>query len=76
MAILLMTFTITDAMLCTALISHVHAVTLTQGPTCPPLGCSPSILAISNNARAVVFTALDEISIRFKGKLSLKKSPN
>ena len=33
-----------DTMLYTLLASHVHALSLPQIPTCPPLGCNPSIL--------------------------------
>ena len=38
-----------DAMLCTASASHVHALGPPLGPTCLPLGCTPSILASTNN---------------------------
>ena len=38
-----------DATLCTASASHVHALGPPLGPTCLPLGHTPSILASTNN---------------------------
>ena len=42
--------TTTYAMPCNASVSHVHALSLPWGPTCPPLGCTTSIsISTSNN---------------------------
>ena len=49
MAMLPRTLTATDAMLCTVSASHVHALSLPQRPTCPPLGRIPSILTNTSN---------------------------
>ena len=38
-----------DAMLCTVSASHAHALGPPLGPTCLLLGCTPSILASTNN---------------------------
>ena len=45
------TFTSTDATLCIALASYVHALGLPLGPTYTPLGSTPSITANTSNAR-------------------------
>ena len=43
------TFATTDAMPFTARESHMHALSLPQGPTYLPLGCAPSILVNNTN---------------------------
>ena len=48
-AILPRTLSSIDATLCTASASHAHALGPPLGPTCLPLGCTPSILASTNN---------------------------
>ena len=53
--------TLTNAMLCTVLASHVHTLTLTWGHTYPPLGHTSSILANTSNARDA-YNALGFIS--------------
>ena len=52
MVILPRTFTLTEAILCTASKSYVHALILTWGPICPFIGCTQYISANTNNARA------------------------
>ena len=51
MALLLRTFTKIDTISCTVLASNVLALNVPQGPTCPPLGCTPSLLANTSNNR-------------------------
>ena len=43
------TLTAANAMLYTAPASYAHALSLPWGPTCPPLGCTPSILVNTSN---------------------------